>query len=30
MEKEKKVINWEHDLFVRNRIVSAVKRVEFF
>ena len=25
-----KVINWEQDFFVHHRIVSAVKRVEFF
>ena len=29
MEKEMKIINWEHKFFVHHRIVSAVKRVEF-
>ena len=29
MEKETKIINWEQDFFVHQRIVSAVKRVEF-
>ena len=29
MQKETNIINWEQDFFVHNRIVSAVKRVEF-
>ena len=29
MEREMKIISWEQDFFVHQRIVSAVKRVEF-
>jgi len=29
MEKEKKIINWEHVFLVHQKITSAVKRVEF-
>ena len=29
MEKENKIINWEQDFFVHDKIVSAEKRVEF-
>ena len=29
MEKEMKIISWERDFFVHQRITSAVKRVEF-
>ena len=29
MEKELKIISWEQDFFVHQRIASAVKRVEF-
>jgi hypothetical protein len=28
MEKETKIVNWEQDIFVHHRILSAVKRVE--
>ena len=30
MEMETRIINWEQDFFVHHRIVSAIKRVEFF
>jgi hypothetical protein len=29
MEREMKIISWEHVFFVHQRIASAVKRVEF-
>jgi len=29
MEKELKIISWEHDFFIHHRIISGVKRVEF-
>jgi hypothetical protein len=29
MAKGRKIINWEQDFFVHQRIVSAIKRVEF-
>jgi len=29
MENEMKIISWEQDFFVHQRIASAVKRVEF-
>ena len=29
MEKETKIISWEHNFFVHHRIISTVKRVKF-